>query len=72
MGFKTIMYITSSPTNEPNLVLCETIPVNANPTYKICDKWARDDKEVIILSAQETDTPPTGPNVIFLNEEKTW
>ena len=69
MGFKTIMYITSSPTNEPKLVLCETIPVNAKPSYKIGDKWARDDKEVIILSVQETKTPPTGTNVIFLNNK---
>lgn len=48
------------------------IPVSAKPTYKVGDKWTRADKEVIILSVQETQTPPTGPNVIFLNEEKTW
>jgi len=72
MGFKTIIYITNSSTNDSNLVLCETIPVTSKPTYKVGDKYLRDDKEVIILSVQETKTPPTGPNVIWLNDEKTW
>ena len=72
MGFKIIIYTTNSTTNDSNLSLCEKIPVSAKPTYKVGDKWTRADKEVIILSVQETQTPPTGPNVIFLNEEKTW
>ncbi len=71
MEYKTIIYTTNSPTNDSNLVLCETIPINAKPTYKVGDKWTRGDKEVIILSVQENNTPPAGPNVIFLNDEKT-
>lgn len=53
-------------------MLCETIPINAKPTYKVGDKWARGDKEVIILSVQESENPPAGPNVIFLNDKITW
>lgn len=72
MEYKTITYTTNSPTNDSNLVLCETIPINAKPTYKVGDKWARGDKEVIILSVQESENPPAGPNVIFLNNKITW
>ena len=69
MDFKTIVYETNSPTNNVNLVLCETIPVTSKTTYKVGDKWFRDAKKVIILSVQETKTPPTGINVIFLNNK---
>ena len=72
MDFKTIVYETNSSTNNGNLILCETIPVTSKPTYKIGDKWLRDDKEVIILAVQETKTPPTGENVIFLNNKGSW
>ncbi len=72
MEYKTIIYTTNSPTNDSNLVLCETIPINAKPTYKVGDKWARGDKEVIILSVQESENPPAGPNVILLNNQNSW
>ena len=66
MESKTIEYLTSNP----EITLCETIPVDVEPTYKVGDKYKSPEGDVTILDIHETNEPIKAKKTIWLN--KTW